>query len=397
MKGFRRWVAACLWRRLAFYHLVAIFGTLVMVQLIVAALTMATSGATPVPGTSTVSDLAPWVRFAGYLFGAALGTVPALLLSALVAAISGIIVSRSLGRRLSPLEQTARQMANGDLSLRIEDISPDEIGRVGQAFDQMAGQLQDSLQALKAEKGRVEALLHARRNLVTNISHDLRTPIASLAAHLETLSEHPERLDAYLPILSDETDRVSGLIDNLFELSRLDARELELDLSPVALCDVIERVVTTYKRLAWEQRRIVLEACLPDALPAVQADAQRAEQVLVNLVANALRFTPEGGIVAIEAEARPQAVEVRVSDTGIGIPPEDLPYIFERSYRGDHARTLPRPGDRLGSGSGLGLAIVKGLVEAMGGTADASSAPGEGTCVRFLLPLAEGCSSSQSV
>jgi two-component system sensor histidine kinase BaeS len=397
MKRFRRWVAACLWRRLAFYHLVAIFGTLMMVQLVVAALTMATSRAAPFPGTDTVRDLAPWVRFVGYLFGAALGTVPALVLSALVAAISGIIVSRSLGRRLSPLEQTVRQMAGGDLTLRIEDITPDEIGRVGQAFNQMAGKLQDSLQALKTEKGRVEALLHARRDLVANISHDLRTPIASLAAHLETLSEHPERLDAYLPILSDETDRVSGLIDDLFELSRLDTRELELDLSPVALCDVIERVVTTYKRLAWEQRRIVLEACLPDALPLVQADVQRAEQVLVNLVANALRFTQEGGIVAIEAEARPQAVEVRVSDTGIGIPSEDLPHIFERSYRGDRARTLSRPGDRLGSGSGLGLAIVKGLVEAMGGAVDATSALGEGTCVRFLLPLAEGCSSSQSV
>jgi signal transduction histidine kinase len=392
MKGFHRWVVACLWRRLAFYHLVAIFGTLMMVQLVVAALTMATSRVAPVPGTGTLRDLAPWVRFVGYLFGAALGTVPALLLSALVAAISGIIVSRSLGRRLSPLEQTARKMADGDLTLRIEDISPDEIGRVGQAFNQMAGKLQDSLQALKTEKGRVEALLHARRDLVANISHDLRTPIASLAAHLETLSEHPERLDSYLPILSDETDRVSGLIGDLFELSRLDARELELDLSPVALCDVIERVVTTYKRLAWEQRRIVVEACLPDALPPVQADVQRAEQVLVNLVANALRFTPEGGIVTIEAEARPQAVEVRVSDTGIGIPPEDLPHIFERSYRGDRARTLPRPGDRLGSGSGLGLAIVKGLVEAMGGTVDATSALGEGTCVRFLLPLAEGVS-----
>jgi signal transduction histidine kinase len=152
---------------------------------------------------------------------------------------------------------------------------------------------------------------------------------------------------------------------------------------------VIERVVSTYKKLAWEQRRIVLEACLPEALPPVQADAQRAEQVLVNLVANALRFTPEGGIVTIEAEAQPQAVEVRVSDTGIGIGPEDLPHIFERSYRGDRARTLLPPGDRLGSGSGLGLAIVKGLVEAMGGAADATSVLGDGTCVRFLLPLAE--------
>jgi signal transduction histidine kinase len=386
MKGFRRWIAARLWRRLAFYHLVAIFCTLVIVQLIVAALTLATPRAAPLPVTGTAGDLAPWVRFVGYAFGAALGTAPALLLSALVAGISGVIVSRSLGRRLSPLEKTARQMADGDLTLRIDDTSADEIGRVGQAFNQMAGQLRDSLQALEAEKGQVEALLHARRDLVANISHDLRTPIASLAAHLETLSEHPERLDAYLPILSDETDRVSGLIGDLFELSRLDAREIELDLSPVALSDVIEKVVTTYAELAWERRRIVLEARLPEALPPVQADVQRAEQVLVNLIANALRFTPEGGIVTIEVEARPQEVEVRVSDTGIGIPPEDLPHIFERSYRGDHARTLPRPGDRLGSGSGLGLAIVKGLVEAMGGAVDATSAPGEGTCVRFRLP-----------
>jgi signal transduction histidine kinase len=392
MKGFRHWIATRLWRRLAFYHLVTIFGTLVIVQLIVAILTRATSRRAPIPGTDTARDLAPRVRSAGYLSGATLGTAPSLLLSALVAAISGVIVSRSLGRRLSPLEQTAREMADGDLTLRVEDTSPDEIGQVGQAFNQMAGQLQDSLQALEAEKGQVEALLHARRDLVVNISHDLRTPIASLAAHLETLSEHPERLDAYLPILSDETDRVSGLIGDLFELSRLDARELELDLSPVALSRVIEKVVATYKGLAWEQRRIVLEARLPGALPPVKADVQRAEQVLVNLVANALRFTPEGGIVTVEAEARPRAVEVRVSDTGIGIPPEDLPHIFERSYRGDRARTLPRPGDRLGSGSGLGLAIVKGLVEAMGGVVDATSAPGEGTCVRFWLPLAGGAS-----
>ncbi|MBN1641945.1 MAG: HAMP domain-containing histidine kinase [Anaerolineae bacterium] len=392
MKGLRRWIAARLWRRLAFYHLTAIFGTLVTVQLVVAALTKATSRAAPIPGARPAKDLAPGVRRVGYLFGATLGTAPALLLSLLVAATSGIIVSRSLGRRLAPLEETARKMANGDLALRIEDTSPDEIGRVGQAFNQMAEQLQDSLQALEAEKGQVEALLSARRDLVANISHDLRTPIASLAAHLETLSEHPERLDAYLPILSDETVRVAGLIGDLFELSRLDARELGLQLSPIALSEVIDKVVTTYRGLAWERRRIALEAHLPDALPMVRADAQRVEQVLVNLVANGMRFTPEGGHIAIEAEEQTDAVEVRVIDTGIGIPPEDLPHVFERSYRGDRARTLPQPSDRLGSGSGLGLAIVKGLVEAMGGTVDAASVPGEGTCVRFRLPLAAGAS-----
>jgi len=153
MKGFRRWIAARLWWRLALYHLVAISGTLVIVQLVVAILTMATLRHAPIPGTGTAGDLAPWVRFAGYLFGAALGTAPALLLSALVAAISGVIVSRSLGRRLSPLEQTARKMADGDLTLRIEDTAPDEIGRVGQASSQTAGQLKDSLQAQEDKQG----------------------------------------------------------------------------------------------------------------------------------------------------------------------------------------------------------------------------------------------------
>ena len=113
------------------------------------------------------------------------------------------------------------------------------------------------------------------------------------------------------------------------------------------------------------------------------------EQILVNLVTNGLRFTPRGGIVTVEAEAHGKAVEVRAIDTGIGISEKDLPHIFERSYRGDRARARPDRGERLSSGSGLGLSIVKGLVEAIGGTVGAESAPGEGTCVWFRLPRAE--------
>jgi signal transduction histidine kinase len=221
---------------------------------------------------------------------------------------------------------------------------------------------------------------------VANISHDLRTPVASLAAHLETLAERPERLDEYLPILSDETARMSGLIADLFELTRLDAQELKLDVGPVALASVVDKVVAGYREVAWEQRRVVLEANLPEGLPPLHADPQRLEQILVNLVTNGLRFTPEGGIVTVEAGAVDGAVEVRVLDTGIGIPPEELDHIFERSYRGDQARAQPAPGERLSSGSGLGLSIVKGLVEAMGGSVRAASVPGEGTCISFRLP-----------
>jgi len=282
----------------------------------------------------TSGAAAPLFGFASFVVVTALVGLPALTIALVVASLSGILVSRSLGRRLKPLEETAQEMAGGDLSLRIEDASTDEIGQVGQAFNQMAEQLEDSLYALEAEKEQVETLLQARRDLVANVSHDLRTLIASLSAHLERLAEHPERLDGYLPILNDEAGRVSGLITDLFELSRLDAHELKLDLTVLALTDVIGKVVGSYKPVAWEQRRIVLDARLPELLPSVQADVQRVEQVLVNLITNGLRFTPEGGIITVEAELLERQVEVHVRDTGIGIPAEDLPHIFERSYRG---------------------------------------------------------------
>ncbi len=326
--------------------------------------------------------------FIAIIFVTSLLGLPILALAALVAILSGVIVSRSLGRRLKRLEDTAQEMAGGDLSLRVADASSDEIGQLGQAFNRMAEQLAHSLEALELEKEQVEALLRARRDLVANISHDLRTPVASLSAHLETLATHPDRLDEYLPILDDETARVSHLIADLFELSRLDARELELDLGPVALDSVIDKVIASHKGLAWEQRRILLEAHLPAQLPLVRADVQRVEQILVNLIANGLRFTPEGGIVTIEAELLGGEVEVCVSDTGVGIPAKDLPHIFERFYRGDPSRARPASKDRLSSGSGLGLAIVKGLVEAMGGSVSGTSSLGEGTCICFRLPFA---------
>jgi signal transduction histidine kinase len=312
--------------------------------------------------------------------------IPILILATFTAIFSSIIVSRSLGKRLRRLENSAQEIADGNLARRITDTSSDEIGQLGHTFNRMAERLSQTLQALEAEKEQVEALMQARRDLVANVSHDLRTPIASLSAHLETLSERPERLNEYMPILNDETARVAALIDDLFELSRMDTREMSLDLRPVALESVIGKVVANYKSLAWEQRRIVLAFEESDELPAVMADVQRVEQILINLIANGLRYTPEGGIVTIEADALQDAVEVRVSDTGVGVPPEDLPHIFERFYRGDRSRGRPDPDDGLSSGSGLGLAIVKGLVEAMGGSTGATSTPGEGTCISFRLP-----------
>ena len=321
------------------------------------------------------------------LFTSVFGT-PVLLLALLLSTFSGVVVSRSLGRRLKRLEETANTMAEGVLTLRVSDTSEDEIGQLGQAFNRMAEQLGEALAAVETEKEQVEDLLRDRRELVANISHDLRTPIASVCAHLEALTDHPDRLDEYLPVLNDESARVTGLLDDLFELSRLDTCELTLDVEAMDVGDLIYKVAERYRPLAWEKRRIVLEVDIPEDLPQVEADVQRVEQILVNLLTNGLRYTPEGGVVSMEAElVSDQFVEVRVRDTGVGIPPEDLPFIFDRFYRGDPSRARLEGDDHLSSGSGLGLAIVKGLVEAMGGRVAAESTPREGTCIRFWLRI----------
>jgi signal transduction histidine kinase len=335
--------------------------------------------------------LASSIGFFGIWLTTTIIGFPILALASLLAIISGLVVSRTLGRRLKTLEDTAQSIARGNLSLRVPVDSPDEIGQVGQAFNHMTEQLETTLQALEAQKHQVENLLENRRELVSNISHDLRTPIASLSAHLESLSDKPERLEEYLPILNNETQRVSDLLKDLFELSSVDSGQLALELEWVELDKIILRVVKSFKTLAWEKYRIVLEVDIGEHLPRVRADIQRVEQVLGNLITNGLRFTPKGGLVSIEAECPTGGfVEVRVRDTGIGISAEDLPFIFERFYRGDRSRSRNESKGYPGSGSGLGLAIVKGLVEAMDGTVSAESKLNEGTCIRFRLPVVPG-------
>lgn len=310
--------------------------------------------------------------------------VPGLIIALALALLSGVITSRSLVRRIGELEDTAQSMAAGALSLRVAEYPPDEIGQAGQAFNNMANQLQNTLGSLEKEKASVESLLRARRDMIANISHDLRTPISTISAYLETLNDNPTRLAEYLAILTSETARLSKLVDDLFELSRIDANELPLTLMSIDLSSVLSKVASTYRSLAWDQHRIVLDYQASPSLPAVWTDVQRLEQILTNLIVNALRHTPEGGIISLEALPLVNTVEIRVTDTGSGISVEDLPHIFERFYRSDPARVYTVDGKS--SGSGLGLAIVKGLLNAMGGSISAESIEGEGTCIRFELP-----------
>lgn len=222
----------------------------------------------------------------------------------------------------------------------------------------------------------------ARRDLVSNISHELRTPLASLKAITETLQEgaiddKPAALN-FLNRMADEIDRLTQMVNELGQLSRIESGEVPLSLAPLDLGDVIRRVANRLRPQA-ERGALNLNLNIPAQLPEPVADRERIEQVLVNLVHNAIKFTPPGGRIDISARSEGTEVLVSVADTGIGISADDLPRIFERFYKADKARA--------GGGTGLGLAIAKHIVQAHGGKIWADSKPGKGSTFTFSLPL----------
>lgn len=237
-----------------------------------------------------------------------------------------------------------------------------------------------------AEHARAEVADRSRRDLVLNVSHELRNPLATIRAHIDTLrgdgAEQPAEEDRkrYLDVLHRETDRLASLVDELLTLASADEGRLQLALAPVNAAEIATQVHDAMAPLAWRERHIQL-LCSAEGAPTVMADRGRLAQVLMNLVRNAITHTPEGGLVAIEVkpiEAGP--VEVVVSDTGPGIEPEDTERIFERFYRGDASRS------RATGGFGLGLAIAREMVDAMGGRISVASSPGQGS--RFTVTLA---------
>jgi two-component system, OmpR family, phosphate regulon sensor histidine kinase PhoR len=222
-----------------------------------------------------------------------------------------------------------------------------------------------------------------RRDFISNISHELRTPLASLKALTETLQdgalEDPPAARRFIDQIQIEVDALSQMVTELLELSRIESGRLALDLRPVAPGDLLDSAGRRM-RLQAERAGLHLRVECAEDLPAAQMDLQRMEQVLVNLIHNAVKFTHPGGEILLFAEAAPGEVRFAVQDTGIGIPAEDVPRIFERFYRVDKSRT--------GSGTGLGLSIVKHIVEAHNGRIWAESIEGQGSTFTFTLPIA---------
>ncbi len=284
------------------------------------------------------------------------------LVGMLVALGFGLLLARSLTRPVRDLTTATRSMAQGQLEQQVPVRSEDELGELAQAFNQMSADL--------ARANR------SRKQMTADIAHDLRNPLTVLSGYLESLQDGklkptPERF----AVMQAEATHLQHLVEDLRTLSLADAGELKLHLEPTSIPELLERVAKAYRHQA-EQQQINLKVEIEPNLPEINLDPTRMEQVLGNLVSNALRYTAADGEIRLEAKQFNGSLSVSVIDNGSGIPVEILPHIFERSYRGDESRS--------GNESGLGLAIAKSIVELHGGNISAQSAD-QGSCFQIKI------------
>lgn len=300
----------------------------------------------------------------------------------------GYRVTGTLVADLAALAGAARRLAAGDLRARAGASGVGEIAHLSVTFNQMADQLQAAFE-------RERALDAGRREMVAAVSHDLRTPLTTIRAMVEAITDgvvaEPEEIKRYLHLMRGEVQHLSRLIDDLFELSQIESGALKLDVAPTRLQDLLAETIDAYQAPA-RDGRIRLEYETEPQVPPVAADPARLVRVVRNLVDNALSYTPAGGAVRLEARAQGDAVRVTVSDTGPGLSPEDAERVFDRFYRGagDRSRAA-RPADgKRGqpTGAGLGLTIARGLIQAHGGRIWVERSAGRGATFHFTLPVA---------
>lgn len=284
----------------------------------------------------------------------------------LVALLVGVLLARTLTRPLRALTQAAHRMAGGELEQEVPVRSGDEMGELAAAFNRMSRE--------------VARATRARRQMTADAAHELRTPLTVVAGYVEAmrdgvLAPTPERLS----VIHAEIEHLQRLVGDLRTLGQADAGEIRLNRQPVSPRELLEQTRAAFEHQA-AQKGVSLELRLNGDGPAIAVDETRMAQVLSNLLANALRHTPEGGRIVLGAAPAPGRVTLTVQDSGQGISPEDLPFVFDRFYRADKAR-----GEANGE-AGLGLAIVKALVEAHGGAVEVDSAVGTGATFRIHLP-----------
>jgi signal transduction histidine kinase len=303
--------------------------------------------------------------------------IPALL----IAIPFGIWRARVLSRRLEQLALAADTMAAGKLNSQVAVRRRDEIGRATERFNEMSA--------------RLDEVDRQRKRFLSNISHELRTPVAIIQGTTERLLAQrapanapatppiPAAADdwAGLQVIAREAVTLSHLIDDLSTLARLNEGRLQIERTPIRLSRIAAEGVASIRELAWKEQKVTVEAQVPPDLPEATGDPTRMRQVLQNLLYNALRHTPEGGLIVVEGAAQRETVELSVTDTGIGIPPEELDTLFERGYQSERQ-------ERVSGSTGLGLSIVRQLVESQGGTIRVASIVNQGTTFTVTLPKA---------
>ena len=297
------------------------------------------------------------------------------ILALAVSLLAGMLVARRLTVPINRLRRVALQVARGNLDERAQLSGVLEIDELAAQFNVMADRLAASLRILEADRDRL-------REFVADVSHELRTPIAALRTFSDLQHDgkvDPATRDEFLSRSREQISRLEWLSTNLLDLSRIDAGIYPLDMGWGDLRDPVRSVVEAHAEAA-EERGITLSSEVPAKPVDAHFDRERIVQLVTNLAGNALKFTARGGEVSIRLADTPQSAVIEVRDTGPGIPPDELPRIFERFYRGTNT------GEARASGSGLGLAIVRSIVEMHGGSVAVESTVGEGALFRVMLP-----------
>jgi two-component system, OmpR family, phosphate regulon sensor histidine kinase PhoR len=306
----------------------------------------------------------------------ALAFLPALAVAAFLA--------RFLSRRFSAISGYAAELARGNFRARLPEGDSSEFGQLAATLNETAAHLQQAVEQLESEHAELEKVERVRKDFVTNVSHELRTPLASIQGYTETLLDgainDPKHNLRFLEIIRHNAERLTRITEDLLTLSRIEQKrqKFEFDSHPVTM--LIADAIDLMRPIAEKNRiRLEIESAPEDAM--VRCDSEAVSQILSNLMDNAIKYTHPGGCISVGARQDGDYVEFHVRDTGIGIPEEDLPRLFERFYRVDKARS------REMGGTGLGLSIVKHLVAAQEGTTRVESRVGEGSTFFFTLPL----------
>lgn len=294
-----------------------------------------------------------------------------LLLAGLTAGVAAMLLAFFLIRQLTgplrKLDRAARRVAAGKFDERVDILSSDEIGRLASSFNEMAASLETAEQV--------------KKRLIADISHELRTPITAVRTTLESLRDGlMEPTQATLSALHDKILLTTRLIQDLHQLALADSGRLSMHPRPCSIEDIFETILETIG-VQMEDENITLVREIDNNLPMIEADAQRIEQVLLNLLANAIRHTPAKGSILVRARHIGGDVQVSITDSGSGLSDMDLKHVFDRFYRADEARTSDD------TGAGLGLSIAKALIEAHGGRIWAETALDSGACFAFTLPV----------